>query len=246
MSGPTEFTLQPVHGPEGSGFDVYRRGERVDESHLRGGAGLYYSRAKGSSYTRPALWEGDFDPGMPVALVAESSHPRDPNAIAIWDFKKEWRVGYLSRAVAQKLSPKILEGQDLRAYVLKVEGYRADSRPFLRRAHLRVLVVDRATASIDLPTDPAEPLPDAPALYFEAEQPSRRRGASPESGERSGSGCATALVAIAAVGILAVVVTAISGRAHAVEYPRADYHEERCGQLAPEGATTDTAGRGPV
>ncbi|MGH7559145.1 MAG: HIRAN domain-containing protein [Gemmatimonadota bacterium] len=189
------FKLHPIQGPDGCGFDVYREGDRVEESRLRGGDGLYYSRAKGASLTRPALWEGDFDPGVPVALVPEPSNPADPNAIAIWDYRREWRVGYLSRAVAKKVARAIREERDFRAYVLKVEAYEVPGERRPRRAHLRVLVVDVEKHPIDLPDDPAEPLPDAPRLRVTREGRPQRK-ATPEPVK---SGCLGILIALAVV-----------------------------------------------
>jgi hypothetical protein len=51
-------------------------------------------------------------PGDPARLVREPGNPRDPLAVAIWTADGvPWRIGYLDRAVAARLAPRLDAGQ---------------------------------------------------------------------------------------------------------------------------------------
>lgn len=52
-----------------------------------------------------------------VALVREPQNPRDSRAVAVWARTPSggWRIGYLERAVARRLAPRLDAGQALRA-----------------------------------------------------------------------------------------------------------------------------------
>jgi hypothetical protein len=58
--------------------------------------------------------------GQSVALCREHGHPRDPWAVAVWvggEDSVPWRIGYLERAVAARIGPRIDRGEDIRAHI---------------------------------------------------------------------------------------------------------------------------------
>lgn len=62
---------------------------------------------------------GQLDAGTPARLVAEPDNPADPLAVAVWvDAPVPWRVGYLDRAVAARLAPRLSTSAPLPAEVV--------------------------------------------------------------------------------------------------------------------------------
>lgn len=62
-------------------------------------------------------------PGLPVELRREPDNPRDPWAVAVWSAASAgtpWRLGYLERAVAARLGPRLDRGE------ITVEGALVD------------------------------------------------------------------------------------------------------------------------
>jgi hypothetical protein len=56
------------------------------------------------------------DAGRDVRLVREPANPRDALAVAVWiAARTPWRVGYLDRAVAARLAPRLDAGERLTA-----------------------------------------------------------------------------------------------------------------------------------
>ncbi len=56
-------------------------------------------------------------PGMAAVLAREPDNPRDHRAIAVWVQVPGgwWRIGYLERAVAARLAPRMDDGEEVRA-----------------------------------------------------------------------------------------------------------------------------------
>ncbi|MEX1177950.1 MAG: HIRAN domain-containing protein [Nitriliruptor sp.] len=82
-------------------------------------------------------------PGLParevggaVRLVREPDNPRDELAVAVWAAAPApWRVGYLDRAVAARLAPRLDDGQRFRA---SLEGWIDAPGSRWRRPLLRI------------------------------------------------------------------------------------------------------------
>jgi hypothetical protein len=59
---------------------------------------------------RPA--DAQLGTGTSARLVREPANPRDPFAVAVWiDGAVPWRAGYLDRAVAARLAPRLDAGE---------------------------------------------------------------------------------------------------------------------------------------
>jgi len=71
----------------------------------------------GVSYRAESLPDPSFDPGRPLALVAEPENEHDPNAIGIWNEERTLQVGYVPREIVAEL------GRDEQAVSLwRVDG----------------------------------------------------------------------------------------------------------------------------
>ena len=81
----------------------------------------------GVSYRAEALGDPSFEPGRPLALVAEPDNEHDPNAVAIWNAERTLQLGYVPRDVAPGLA-----GDEHALSLWRVEG------------GLRVLIVPAA------------------------------------------------------------------------------------------------------
>src|SRR5919108_4678075 len=57
----------------------------------------------GVTYRPEALPNASFDPGRPLALVAEPDNEHDPNAVGIWNEERSLQAGYVPREVAAEL-----------------------------------------------------------------------------------------------------------------------------------------------
>jgi hypothetical protein len=83
--------------------------------------------------------------GAAAELVREPDNPADPLAVAVWTIgERPWRLGYLDRAVAARLAPRIDAGQRFRA---ELAGWVDAPGGRWRRPLLRV--------ATDVPTDVA-------------------------------------------------------------------------------------------
>jgi|SRR5579862_1368751 len=100
---------------------------RWDDARLAAGGARVLSVA-GTSYRDDALQDPAFEPGRPLALVAEPENEHDPNAIAVWDGQRRLQVGYVPAADAKELS--------LPLQALALWEWREDDR----RVGLRILV----------------------------------------------------------------------------------------------------------
>lgn len=77
-------------------------------------------------------------PGQVARLVREVGHPADRWAVAVWIRAEDgtpWRIGYLERAVAARLGPRLDEGHELTA---AVAGWVADPSGRWHRPVLRI------------------------------------------------------------------------------------------------------------
>ncbi len=122
MTERLRLWLEPMR--DGSGYFLRdaASGEpvRSDDSRLR------VISVAGVSFRPEALGDRSFDPGRPLALVAEPQNEHDPNAVGIWNEARSLQVGYVPRDVTRELA------RDAQAVSLRrVEG------------GLRVLVVAR-------------------------------------------------------------------------------------------------------
>jgi hypothetical protein len=79
--------------------------------------------------------------GHPARLVRELDNPRDPLAVAVWSATgPPWRLGYLDRAVAARLAPRLDAGERLQ---VELAGWIEAPGSAWQRPLLRV-VVDEA------------------------------------------------------------------------------------------------------
>ena len=60
--------------------------------------------ARRVSFRPDAVADSSFDPGERLALVPEPENEHDPNAIGIWNERRELQVGYVPREVAPELA----------------------------------------------------------------------------------------------------------------------------------------------
>ena len=58
----------------------------------------------GVSYRAEALPDSSFDPGRPLALVAEPDNEHAPNAVGIWNEERTLQLGYVPRETAAELA----------------------------------------------------------------------------------------------------------------------------------------------
>jgi hypothetical protein len=71
----------------------------------------------GVSYRADALADPSFEPGQPLALLAEPDNEHDPNAVGIWNAERTLQLGYVPRDVAPELA-----GDEQAVSLWRVEG----------------------------------------------------------------------------------------------------------------------------
>lgn len=81
-------------------------------------AGAMVIRAAGVSYRPDNLQADAFRPGQPLSLILEAQNPHDPNAVAIWDARRDRQVGYVPRQMAAELASRLRKGERLQASCL--------------------------------------------------------------------------------------------------------------------------------
>jgi HIRAN domain len=86
----------------------------------------------GVSHREEALQDAGFEPGRPLALVAEPENEHDPHAIGIWDEERRVQAGYVPRDVAAAVRAEDWQAVSLREF-----------REAGRRVGLRVLLAPR-------------------------------------------------------------------------------------------------------
>jgi hypothetical protein len=77
---------------------------------------------RGHAYAARAPQHGPPHPGQPAWLVPEPGNPADPHAVAVWvgEEPAAWRIGYLDRAVAARVAPRLRRGLRVSA---RVDGW---------------------------------------------------------------------------------------------------------------------------
>jgi hypothetical protein len=130
---------------------------------------VFHTPVRGHAFAARPPGEDGVVLGRPARLVREPDNPRDPLAVAVWSTAgTPWRLGYLDRAVAARLAPRIDDGQ---RFAVEVDGWVDAPGSAWRRPMLRV-------ASSATP-DPRGPLPvpedDPPRDGLAARPPGVRR-----------------------------------------------------------------------
>jgi hypothetical protein len=96
--------------------------------------------------------------GLAGHLLREPDNPRDPLAVAVWaGGSRPWRVGYLDRAVAARLAPRLDDGQ---RFAVAIDGWVDAPGSAWRRPLLRVEPLDVAVDGP--PAPPADGLAARP------------------------------------------------------------------------------------
>jgi hypothetical protein len=130
---------------------------------------VFHTPVRGHAFAaRPPGGDG-VSPGRPARLVREPDNPRDPLAVAVWSAAgTPWRLGYLDRAVAARLAPRLDDGQ---RFAVELDGWVDAPGSDRRRPLLRI-------ASAVTP-DPRGPRPvaedDLPREGLAARPPGVRR-----------------------------------------------------------------------
>jgi hypothetical protein len=78
------------------------------------------------------------DPGQAAGLRREEEHPADPWAVGVWVRAEDgvpWRIGYLERAVAARLGPRLDDGLDV---AVTVTGWTPEPDGRWRRPVIRI------------------------------------------------------------------------------------------------------------
>ncbi|MFT5221923.1 MAG: hypothetical protein ACI867_000218 [Glaciecola sp.] len=77
---------------------------------------------RGHAFAGPAPDGAGICSDTPAAFVREPKNPRDPLAVAVWAMSPltPWRVGYLERAVAARLAPRIDAGA---VFAMEFDGW---------------------------------------------------------------------------------------------------------------------------
>ncbi len=98
---------------------------------------------------RPSQARGPH-PSQRVLLAREPSNPADPLAIAVWveDVDGPWRIGYLERAVAARLAPRL--DTDRVAVAGEVEGWLEEPHGRWQRPVVALRPEDRGADHLDL------------------------------------------------------------------------------------------------
>ena len=71
----------------------------------------------GVSFRPESLQDESFEPGRPLALVAEPDNEHDPNAVAVWNEERTLQIGYVPRETAPQLT-----GDEQAVSLWRVEG----------------------------------------------------------------------------------------------------------------------------
>lgn len=129
---------------------------------------------RGFSFAAPPPGTDVPRPGAAARLVREPANPRDPLAVAVWTTDGvPWRIGYLDRAVAARLAPRLDAGQ---RFLAELAGWVEAPGAVWHRPLVRV-----ATAATDEPsdTDAAGDAPPARGAGAPADGRGARRATGP-------------------------------------------------------------------
>lgn len=69
--------------------------------------GLQLFKVAGVTHTGDVLQQSEFDPGTPIALIADPKNPYDRNAVGVWDKARRIRVGYVPRELNEWVATAI-------------------------------------------------------------------------------------------------------------------------------------------
>lgn len=127
------YELVSLEGDAGRGFFV-RRIE--DQQNLRWetlprSEGLESIDVVGESYRMEALQQSCFAAGSQVLLLPEPNNPYDPNAVAVWDIKRQLQAGYIPREYSARIAHKIAKGE-IKQCTIMWEGIRKKKRNSIR------------------------------------------------------------------------------------------------------------------
>ncbi|MEX1162456.1 MAG: HIRAN domain-containing protein [Nitriliruptor sp.] len=93
--------------------------------------------------------------GAGARLVREPDNPRDGLAVAVWaEGPQPWRVGYLDRAVAARLGPRLDAGQ---RFEVQVDRWIDAPGGTWRRPLLRIAPIERTTDQVPPGSDQRRP-----------------------------------------------------------------------------------------
>lgn len=96
-----------------------RSSARLVASAPRGGFLPFLTPVRGHAFASPPLGGGaPVRHGATARLHREPDNPADPLAVAVWATGKDdgaWRIGYLERAVAARVAPRLDAGAEVAA-----------------------------------------------------------------------------------------------------------------------------------
>lgn len=130
-------TDAPAAGRRGSGASG--GGPRGARSRLR----PFRTPVRGHAFSAPPTQCPQLVAGLPATLAREPGNPADPLAIAVWvaDPARPWRMGYLDRAVAARLAPRLDDGVRVGA---RLDGWVGEPGGRWQRPMLLLLPADTA------------------------------------------------------------------------------------------------------
>lgn len=115
---------------------------------------------RGHAWAAPPVDVVPLGPMVDVELHREPGNPSDPWAIAVWALPPvggAWRIGYLDRAVAARLAPRLDAGERV---AVTVEGWLPEPAGRWSRPLLRLTVAPSVGSGPEGPADRSEPSPD--------------------------------------------------------------------------------------
>lgn len=97
----------------GSGYIVRRikDQQKLNWYTLPRSDGLESIQVVGCSHYLSNLQQSCFYVGAKVLLVPEKDNKYDPNAIAVWDINKRFKIGYIPKEEAKRINKKIANGE---------------------------------------------------------------------------------------------------------------------------------------
>jgi len=85
-----------MNGPRGGQYGLFDDAALTEWTK----AGLLLTNVAGVSFRPDVLQRLEFLPSCEICLVPEPNNEHDRNAIAVWDAKRRYQVGYLPRDIA--------------------------------------------------------------------------------------------------------------------------------------------------
>lgn len=115
---------------------------------------------RGHAWAAPPVDGATLGPSVAIELHREPGNPSDPWAVAVWALPPvggAWRIGYLDRAVAARVAPRLDAGERL---AVTVEGWLSEPAGRWSRPLLRLTVAPSDGSASDRPADRSEPAVD--------------------------------------------------------------------------------------